>query len=174
MSGKMTKKEIDRLRSNFSADENARIVQNAVTTTTVSEVALSREIVTNIDESFSTKIDDWKVTNQKASGRCWIFAFLNMIRYKMESKYKLKNFEFSYAYVHFYDKLEKCNYFLNTIYETRNEKLDSRLIKHFLSNVINFPSLGRANDMVKALNPVNVPISKIFFIFDVLIIKCKK
>ena len=69
MSGKMTKKEIDRLRSNFSADENARIVQNAVTTTTVSEVALSREIVTNIDESFSTKIDDWKVTNQKASGR---------------------------------------------------------------------------------------------------------
>ncbi len=70
MSGKVTKKEINRLRSKFSSDEKSRIVQNAVTTTTVSEVALSRDIIANIDNSYSTKIDDWKVTNQKASGRC--------------------------------------------------------------------------------------------------------
>ena len=80
MPGKVTKKEIKRLRSNFSSDGKSRIVQNAVTATTVSEVALSREVVANIDNSFSTKIDDWKVTNQKASGRCWLFATLNLMR----------------------------------------------------------------------------------------------
>ena len=126
MSGKMTKKEIDRLRSNFSADENARIVQNAVTTTTVSEVALSREIVTNIDESFSTKIDDWKVTNQKASGRCWLFATLNLMRPGAMEKMGLKEFEFSQAFVHFWDKFERANHNLEAIISTSDRPLDDR------------------------------------------------
>ena len=101
MSGKVTKKEINRLRSKFSSDEKSRIVQNAVTTTTVSEVALSRDIIANIDNSYSTKIDDWKVTNQKASGRCWLFATLNLMRPGAMEKMGLKDFEFSQAFVHF-------------------------------------------------------------------------
>ena len=134
MSGKMTKKEIDRLRSNFSADENARIVQNAVTTTTVSEVALSREIVTNIDESFSTKIDDWKVTNQKASGRCWLFATLNLMRPGAMEKMGLKEFEFSQAFVHFWDKFERANHNLEAIIATSDRPLDDRTIGFILDH----------------------------------------
>jgi aminopeptidase C len=53
-----------------------------------------------------------KITDQKQSGRCWIFAFLNIIRYKMIQKYKLApDFEFSQNYLFFFDKLEKANYF---------------------------------------------------------------
>ncbi|HJM87659.1 MAG TPA: C1 family peptidase, partial [Candidatus Thalassarchaeaceae archaeon] len=123
MSGKVTKKEINRLRSKFSSDDKSRIVQNAVTTTTVSEVTLSRDIIANIDNSYSTKIDDWKVTNQKASGRCWLFATLNLMRPGAMEKMGLKDFEFSQAFVHFWDKFERANHNLEAIIATSDRPL---------------------------------------------------
>ena len=56
-----------------------------------------------------------KVTNQKASGRCWGFAGLNLMRIAVCKKYNLANFEFSQNYFMFCDKLEKSNYFLENI-----------------------------------------------------------
>jgi len=134
MSGKVTKKEINRLRSKFSSDEKSRIVQNAVTTTTVSEVALSRDIIANIDNSYSTKIDDWKVTNQKASGRCWLFATLNLMRPGAMEKMGLKDFEFSQAFVHFWDKFERANHNLEAIIATSDRPLDDRTIGFILDH----------------------------------------
>jgi bleomycin hydrolase len=130
----VTKKEINRLRSNFSSDGKSRIVQNAVTATTVSEVALSREIVANIDNSFSTKIDDWKVTNQKSSGRCWLFATLNLMRHGAMEKMGLKDFEFSQAFVHFWDKFERANHNLEAIIATSDRPLDDRTIGFILDH----------------------------------------
>ena len=54
-----------------------RVAQNAVTQTSVDDIALNRDIVTSIDHSFSTMLDNWSVTHQKKSGRCWMFAGLN-------------------------------------------------------------------------------------------------
>ena len=48
------------------------------------------------------------------------------------------------------------------------------LVFWFLSNAITDPSSGNANDIVSVLKPVKVPISKIFFILEVLTNKCKK
>ena len=134
MAGKITKKEIDTLRKNFSSDANARIIQNAVTTTTASEIALSREIIANIDNSFSTKIDDWKVTNQKASGRCWLFATLNLLRPGAMEKMGLKDFEFSQAFVHFWDKFERANHNLEAMIATADRPLDDRTIGFILDH----------------------------------------
>ena len=50
------------------------MTQNAVSRVTIDDIALDRSVVTMTDHSFSTWIDDWKVTNQKQSGRCWMFA----------------------------------------------------------------------------------------------------
>ena len=62
-----------------------------------------------------------KVTNQKSSGRCWLFAALNVIRRPMMEKYLLKDFEFSQNYLFFWDKLERFNYNLECIIETKND-----------------------------------------------------
>ena len=134
MAGKITKKEIDTLRKNFSSDAIARIIQNAVTTTTASEIALSREIIANIDNTFSTKIDDWKVTNQKASGRCWLFATLNLLRPGAMEKMGLKDFEFSQAFVHFWDKFERANHNLEAMIATADRPLDDRTIGFILDH----------------------------------------
>nr|AIF16369.1 Bleomycin hydrolase (pepC) [uncultured marine group II/III euryarchaeote KM3_74_A11] len=134
MAGEMTIKEINRLRKEFSTDKDARIIQNAVTQTTVQEIALSREVVTSTDFTFSTKIDEWKVTNQKASGRCWLFAVLNLMRPGAMEKMNVKEFEFSQAYVHFWDKFERANHNLEAMIVTSDRDLDDRTIGFILDN----------------------------------------
>lgn len=87
---------------------------------------------------FSNQIKDLnKISNQKGSGRCWMFAALNVIRHKFINKYNLKNdFEFSENYLFFWDKFERVNYTLNLLQKLHNkgEKLNDRLLTHILSN----------------------------------------
>ena len=76
------------------------------------------------------------VTNQKSSGRCWIFALLNVIRQKVSEKLNLEELEFSQQYLFFWDKIERCYFFINTFEELarKGEKPDSRLMMFLLSN----------------------------------------
>lgn len=134
LSGKVTKKRIKELRKAFAADSGAKVVQNAVTATSVQGIALSRDVVVNTDFTFSTKLDDWKVTNQKASGRCWLFAVLNLMRPATMKKMNIKEFEFSQAYVHFWDKFERANQNLEAIMETADRPIDDRTIGFILDH----------------------------------------
>jgi bleomycin hydrolase len=120
----------------FRANAAYRVVQNAVTHTSVDDIALNRDIVTAIDHSFSTTLDDWSVTHQKRSGRCWMFAGLNLCRPGAMAKMNLKTFEFSQNYLLFWDKLEKANYFLEAILETADRPADERTVHWLLGNLL--------------------------------------
>lgn len=78
------------------------------------------------------------VTNQKASGRCWLFASGNVLRLPIMEKLELKEFQLSQSYWFFYDKLEKCNFFLEKFAEnidsSPEEDLDSRLNQYLLDD----------------------------------------
>jgi len=89
-----------------------------------------------MDFSFSTKLDEWNATNQKRSGRCWLFAALNLFRVDAMKKMNVKNFEFSQAHIHFWDKLERANHFLEAIIETSDRPVDDRTIHFLLSDPI--------------------------------------
>ena len=124
--------KIEKEMSQFRSDPFARMAQNAVTMTTADNVALNREIVTGMDFSFSTHLDSWTATNQKRSGRCWMFAALNLLRVGAMEKMNLKNFEFSQNYTLFWDKFERSNYFLEAIIETADRNVDDRLVAFLL------------------------------------------
>ena len=132
----LTAERIQALRDTFDADPTARIAQNAVTRTDVNEIALDRSIVTGTDFSFSTKLDDWKVTNQKRSGRCWLFAALNLFRVGAMKKMNVADFEFSQNYMLFWDKFERANYFLSQIIDTADRPLDDRTVAFLLDSPI--------------------------------------
>ena len=68
----LTGEDVDLLRKQFAADPGYRRMQNAVTQTSIDDIALDRQIVTTTDHAVSHLLDDWKVTNQKNSGRCWM------------------------------------------------------------------------------------------------------
>src|ERR1700743_2856953 len=134
MDGTLAGAELERLRKDFAADPVNRLAQNAVTRVTVDDVAINREIVSGIDHSLSTTLDDWKATNQERSGRCWLFAGLNLLRAGVMQKTGLKDFEFSQNYAMFWDKLERANYFLEAIIETAGRDLDDRTVAYLLES----------------------------------------
>ena len=105
----LTADRIKELNSTFRAHPTARLMQNAVTKNTVDDIAMDREVVTATSHSFSNVIDDWAVTNQKRSGRCWMFAGLNLFRPAAMNSLNLKEFEFSQNYTLFWDKFERAN-----------------------------------------------------------------
>jgi len=127
--------DLELLRKDFSANPVYRLAQNAVTRVTVDDVAINREIVNNTDHSLSVLLDDWKVTDQQRSGRCWLFAGLNLFRVGAMKKMGVKEFEFSQNFAMFWDKIERANYFLEAIIETADRDIDDRTVAHLLSAV---------------------------------------
>ena len=132
----ITRKQVAELRKGFAANPSNKVAQNAVTNVQLPDLTLDRNLVQNMDSSFSTKLDDWKVTAQMKSGRCWLFATLNLFRVGAMKKMNLKNFEFSQAHIHFWDKFERANPLLEAIIETADRPVDDRTIHFLLSDPI--------------------------------------
>ena len=148
-------KHLDLMQVVFDSKSHNRQMQNAVTVTTVDKLALNRAVFTGMDDSFSCKLDDWAVTNQKKSGRCWIFAGTNLLRVGAMKKMNLKEFEFSQSYIFFWDKIERANYFLESIIDTAGRPDGDRTVDFLLDNVANdggqwnmFVSLVRKHGLV--------------------------
>ena len=123
----------------YHKDLRSKIISDAIIKNGINNTALNRDSIIKMQHTFSEEIKTGKITNQKKSGRCWLFAGLNKLRYAIAQKLNLnlsekEGFELSQAYLMFWDKLEKANYFLESIIETKREKLDSRLVTWLLNN----------------------------------------
>ncbi|WP_446663745.1 aminopeptidase C [Flexivirga sp. B27] len=132
----LTEQDIELLRKEFDARSVNRLFQNAVTGNPITEVALDRSVMTRIDRSMSHRLDKWPVTNQKKSGRCWMFAGLNLLRAGVMDKLGVKDFELSQNYPLFWDKLERCNYFLQSMVELADRPSDDRTLSFVLEDVM--------------------------------------
>jgi bleomycin hydrolase len=128
----MTPELLGNWRKEFADKPSHVLAQNAVTQVTVDDIALNRSVVTGTDHTFSHLLDDWAVTHQKKSGRCWLFAGLNLLRVGAMKKMNLKDFEFSQNFTLFWDKLERANYFLEAIIETAGLAVDDRTVAFLL------------------------------------------
>jgi bleomycin hydrolase len=133
MTAELTASDVERYVKDFAADPARRLLQNAVTTTAVEQVALDRSVVTSMDTSMSVLLDDWSATNQKQSGRCWLFAGLNLLRVGAAATMDLKEFEFSQNHLMFWDKLEKANHWLEAVIATADRDVDDRSVAQLLA-----------------------------------------
>ena len=127
---------IQSFASDFNAKPSNKTTLNALTAESITKVGVNREMLTRLDHSYSHKLTSHPATNQKNSGRCWLFAGLNVFRYEAMEKMNLEAFEFSQNYPMFWDKFEKSNYFLEAILNTLDEPTNSRLIMHLVMNPI--------------------------------------
>jgi len=94
------------------------------------------EVKPSIQFKFSNEIKTLPVTSQKQSGRCWIFAGLNVLREIVANRYEMKDFELSQNYTAFYDKLEKINYFIEIMDDFLKVDQDDRTLQHILKTGI--------------------------------------
>lgn len=129
-------KEIESLKKKYLKSEKNSAVRHALAkspmTTTISVLEAENEI----EQKFSIENKTLPITNQMASGRCWIFAGLNVLREIVAKKVNITSFELSQNYVAFYDKLEKCNYTFNTVITLIDKKPDDRELMYVLQNGI--------------------------------------
>lgn len=128
-----------RWQEDFLAEPLNKLAVSAVSNVGITSViAQPTSLIQDKVNEFSDKIEleGSPVTNQNSSGRCWIFASSNVLRVGIQKAYKIENFELSQAYLFFYDKLEKSNFFLQNIIETLDEPLDSRILSTLLGDVV--------------------------------------
>ena len=135
-------------REAFAANPLCLVAKNAVSSVGIRAAARVPEGVAANALDFDLEVSQGKRTDQMRSGRCWMFASLNTMRYRTIKKYNLKTFELSQSYPLFFDKLEKSNWFLGNILDTLDEPLDGRLVSYLLSDPI---SDGGQWDMVRSL-----------------------
>src|SRR5579859_1866708 len=120
------------LQAALHASPAFRLAQNAVARNNVDDVALNQRVVFETDHTFSTLLDDWGVTNQKQTGRCWMFAGLNLLRFAARRPLDVKEFEFSQNYLMFWDKIERANYFFESIIDSADRDVDDRSVAFLL------------------------------------------
>ena len=156
----ITSDQLDAMRAAFESDANNRLMLNAVTLNDVDEVALDRSLVTGAVHTYSHVLDTWTATEQKRSGRCWIFAALNHFRAGAVKALNQDTFEFSQNYLMFWDKVERSNFFLETMIELADRPVDDRAVAWMLGQPI--PDAGQWDMLVPLLRKYGMVPKEIF------------
>ena len=146
--------DIRRFSKSFTMDPKNILAMNAVTENGIAAVALSRKEVDRQNFTFSNLIESPDATNQERSGRCWLFSGLSALSLEAMKKLNVRTFELSEIYQMFWDKLEKANYFLENVIETKEEPLNGRLVSLLLSDPI--PDGGQWNMFVNLIKKYGV------------------
>jgi bleomycin hydrolase len=126
-------KEISKGYAGTAAD---KAIRNALNTTSITVLAENADNLAMIDTHFSDQVKTKGITDQKSSGRCWLFSGLNVLRAKMIDKFDLGDFSFSQNYLFFYDQLEKANLFLQGVIDTKSLDFSDRKVDWLFANPI--------------------------------------
>jgi bleomycin hydrolase len=144
----VTADDLAAAQKDFLAERANVVAKNAVSSSGLRAAARVPERVAANTTTFDVEVSQGERTDQERSGRCWMFASLNTMRYRVIKRYNLKTFELSQAYPLFWDKLEKSNWFLGNVLDTLDEPLDGRLVSYLLTDPVGD---GGQWDMFKAL-----------------------
>ena len=122
----------DKLYAAYEANPKFAAMENAISHNGLLTSLEKRSAAVENTPVFSLDLTKDKVSDQKASGRCWMFAALNTFRHKMIAGFQLEDFELSQAHTFFWDKYEKSNWFLEQVLATADQELTSRKVKFLL------------------------------------------
>jgi len=147
---------INEFSKKFNENNTNLLAKNSISSNPLKNVLMNQDILQKRRKIFSKKIEiESKIADQESSGRCWLFAFLNVIRLKMIKKYKLPaEFEFSQNYLFFWDKFEKANFFLHNMIQLKKEPIDSRIISYLLYSPIS--DGGQYNMIISLVNKYGI------------------
>ena len=125
---------LEKISASYADNSYDRAINNALAGTSIATLAINADNAAMIDTHFSDRVRTKGITDQKSSGRCWLFTGLNVLRAKMIDKYDLPGMEFSQSYLFFYDQLEKANLFLQGVIDTKDLPFEDRKVDWLFSN----------------------------------------
>ena len=157
--GSITPEMLGQIEQGYAGTASDKAIRNALNTASVAVLAANADNAAMIDTEFSDRVRTVGITDQKSSGRCWLFTGLNVLRAAAIEKYDLGAFQFSQSYCFFWDQLEKANLFLQAVIDTREKPFDDREVDWLFSNPLSDGGTftGVANLVTKyGLVPSNV------------------
>ena len=122
------------LKDSYANDRTDKAIRNAVNANPIKKLAANSAHTADADMDFTYKVQSSGITDQKSSGRCWLFTGTNVLRAQLMARTGMKNFYFSTVYTFFYDQLEKSNLFLQGIIDTREKPLDDKMVEWLFRN----------------------------------------
>lgn len=134
--GVLTPEILKNLQKKVDNTAENRALTNAISNNDIQSLALSRSNMGKVDKYISNRVKTKGITDQKSSGRCWLYTGLNVIRAQVIQKHDMEFFELSQTYPFFYDQLEKANLFLEGIIQTADKPLDDKRVEWLLKNPI--------------------------------------
>ena len=120
---------MQQIKQSYANTPTDKAIRNAIGNNDIRKLALNQDNLKGMDTHFSIKVSSKGITDQKSSGRCWLFTGLNVMRAKAIGKYGFQSFEFSEIYPFFWDQLEKANLFLQGIIDTRDKPLNNKTVE---------------------------------------------
>lgn len=133
MNTPITQELLGQWQEEFRSSPERRVATLALSRTDLNDVAFDPAAANRLRHKFTIEIDTMKATTQQASGRCWLFAALNVLREQLGKAKNIEQFEFSQSYLAFWDKFERANYFLESILSTADLPTDDRVVQHILT-----------------------------------------
>ncbi|MDG1135819.1 MAG: C1 family peptidase [Bacteroidales bacterium] len=136
LEGNINDDMLKKIQESFKGSPTDIALMNAVTHNDIKKLAQTRSSDLDVNHLFSNKIEVVGITNQKSSGRCWLYTGLNTIRPMVREKYNLNDFEFSQTYNFFWDQFEKANLFLEIAKATAHKPMDDREVEWLFKSPI--------------------------------------
>ena len=134
---KISLDSLDSLRKSYLEEKSNTVLRHALSRNSVDSVASSLDEASNLITDYEVDVKTLKICDQKQSGRCWIFAGCNILREQIAKKLNITDmFEISQNYVAYFDKLEKCNYFLESVIDLIDKDPDDRYFKFIVANAV--------------------------------------
>ncbi len=133
--GGITPEMMQQMKKSYGNTAADKALRNIMVTNSPAKLALNHENATAFDSHFSNRVESKAITDQKSSGRCWMFTGMNVLRNKAIRQFHLPaDFQFSQAYTFFYDQLEKSNLFLQAIIDTYKKPMDDKEVDWLFQN----------------------------------------
>ena len=133
--GGISPEMMQQIKKSYGGNATDKALRNVLVNNSPTKLALNYENATAFNSHFSHRVESKAITDQKSSGRCWMFTGLNVLRNKAIRQHKLPaDFQFSQAYLFFYDQLEKSNLFLQAVIDTYKLPMDSQEVEWLFKN----------------------------------------
>ncbi|UQS84737.1 C1 family peptidase [Apilactobacillus apisilvae] len=129
---KLTKQDFDAMREQYAKYPRAKVIQRSIMQNGINNTAKDNTVKGKLNRTFSVEVNTGKVSDQKHSGRCWLFALLNNLKHDFAKRYDVKDFELSQSYLFFWDKVERANIFFDNMIATASKPVDDREVRTYL------------------------------------------
>ncbi|WP_413628039.1 C1 family peptidase [Fructilactobacillus vespulae] len=130
----LKQEDLQAMKAAFLSQPQGQVLANAIASNGINKTAKNQQVFAKLNRTFSDEIQTGAVSNQKQSGRCWLFSILNTLKHQFANQYHVKDFEFSQSYLFFWVKIERANIFYDRMIALAGKPTSDREVEFYLSS----------------------------------------